>query len=123
MTETQRKFLTEYLGECWRSQETYYDCEKGHIVQRRTFTDLKDKQDLLEKVIEKGEWDDFINIAYQEYSSQFPFAYGEKICMSSLESRFHHYYKWLILLSPEETAELICKWKGQPDGLTKEERK
>ena len=113
MTETQKRFLIEYLGEKLHKGLVEFDVFCGKTTYtNRTFTDLKDKQALLEKVIEKGEWDDFISIAYQEYSSQFPFAYGEKICMSSLESRFHHYYKWLILLSPDETAELICRWKG-----------
>jgi hypothetical protein len=94
MTETQRKFLTEYLGECWHSQETYYDCEKGYIVRRRTFTDLKDKQDLLEAVIKKEQ------SIYHVFSSW------------SLDTGMDDFVVWLIKLSPEETAELICKWKG-----------
>jgi hypothetical protein len=91
MTETQRKWLTEYLGECWHSQETYYDCEKGYIVRRRTFTDLKDKQDLLEAVIRKDEFNDFL---YSEFRKTL------------------YIISDIILLSPEATAELICKWKG-----------
>jgi hypothetical protein len=94
MTETQRKFLTEYLGECWRSQETYYDCEKAEIVQRRTFTDLKDKQDLLKAVIKKEQ------SIYHVFSSW------------SLDTGMDDFVVWLIKLSPEATAELICKWKG-----------
>lgn len=93
MTETQRKFLTEYLGECWHSQETYYDCEKGYIVRRRTFTDLKDKQDLLEAVIKKEQ------SIYNVFSSW------------SLDYGMDDFVVWLIKLSPIETAELICKWK------------
>jgi hypothetical protein len=93
MTETQRKFLTEYLGECWHSQETYYDCEKGYIVRRRTFTDLKDKQDLLEAVIKKES-------IYNVFSS-WP-----------LDTGMYDFVVWSIKLSPLSTAELICKWKG-----------
>lgn len=118
MTETQKRFLTSYLGECWiehdnpdqliYSRQVYID--KSTLVNR-TFTTAQDKQYLLEALMANGEWDNFLNIAYQEYSREFPLVDGERITMSSLESRFHHYYKWLILLPSEEVAELICKWK------------
>ena len=94
MTETQRKFLTEYLGECWHSQETYYDCEKADIVRRRTFTTAKDKQDLLEAVIKKEQ------SIYHVFSSW------------SLDTGMDDFVVWLIKLSPLETADLICRWKG-----------
>jgi hypothetical protein len=94
MTETQRKFLTEYLGECWHSQETYYDCEKAEIVQRRTFDTAQDKQDLMEAVIKKEQ------SIYHVFSSW------------SLDTGMDDFVVWLIKLSPEATAELICKWKG-----------
>ena len=62
MTETQRKFLTEYLGECWHKDDVcphcgYYCTGKSVYccppIPNRTFTDLKDKQDLLEAIIKK----------------------------------------------------------------------
>lgn len=95
MTETQRKFLTEYLGECWHSQETYYDCEKGYIVRRRTFDTAQDKQDLLKTIIKKEQ------SIYHVFSSW------------SLDTGMDDFVVWLIKLSPLETAELICKWKGE----------
>ena len=106
MTETQRKFLTEYLGECWHSQETYYDCDKAEIVQRRTFTELKDKQDLLEAVIEKFEWN---SVTYDS-----PVLSGKFIGFREFATKYYEidFTLWLIQLSPEATAELICKWKG-----------
>jgi hypothetical protein len=116
MTETQRKFLTEYLGECWHSQETYYDCEKGYIVRRRTFTDLKDKQDLLEAVINRREWMDFCSMFIDSHKNKLAVRLWKDISDAMI-------MQWLIQLTPLETAELICKWKWQPDGLTKEERK
>jgi uncharacterized protein YprB with RNaseH-like and TPR domain len=103
MTETQRKWLTEkFLGECWHDYQTgippeifLEQCTKcGQIKTdfdlNRTFTTAQDKQDLLEKIDKKHEWKGFIShcVENEEFS-----------------------YKWLILLSPLETAELICKWK------------
>ena len=102
MTETQRKFLTEYLGECWidhnnpdqliYARQVYID---KSTLRNRTFTTAQDKQDLLMKVIEKGEWSKF-----------------EYYAMLSCPGKFLDYVIWLIPLSPLKTAELICKWKG-----------
>lgn len=111
MTETQRKFLTEYLGECWHSQETYYDCDKAEIVQRRTFTTAQDKQDLLMEIDKKGEWMEFIEFLSMTNFSKFVADSLAQI-VRVVETRAHNLYKWLIQLSPTETAELICKWKG-----------
>ena len=95
MTESQRSFLTGYLGEQWKGDIVDAICERCGTVfsVNRTFTEPKDKQDLLEKVIAKGEWDSFLDYLW------------DKVKVSHLSS-------WLIQLSPEETAELICKWKG-----------
>jgi hypothetical protein len=117
MTETQRKFLTEYLGECWHSQETYYDCEKAEIVQRRTFTDLKDKQDLLEAVIKKNEWYsvvwDMNGELMESQSGEFAgFKNYAKSFLFALSDSNESFTIKLIQLSPLETADLICKWKG-----------
>ena len=111
MTETQRKFLTEYLGliyheivgetkkgtslcSCGRSGMDYWDiCVKGNIH----FDTAQDKQDLLMAIIEKGEWSEF-------------HIYAVGSCPSNWNPE--EYTKWLIQLSPEKTAELICRWKG-----------
>lgn len=100
MTESQRKFLTEYLGECWidhnnpdqliYARQVYID---KSTLRNRTFTEPKDKQDLLEKVIEKGEWLEWLDYLWYEDTK-------------------NTFVEWLIQLSPEETAELICRWKG-----------
>jgi hypothetical protein len=110
MTETQRKWLTEYLGECWHipNGEISTDmmsrkcsvCGKWlhfadiELGTNRTFTTAKDKQDLLEAVIKKEQ------SIYHVFSSW------------SLDTGMDDFVVWLIKLSPEETAELICKWKG-----------
>jgi hypothetical protein len=98
MTETQRKFLTEYLGECFHSESENLHCVKCglsvlEIANRRTFTTAQDKQDLLMGIISNGEWIDF-RMAYA----------GRECCAD--------YSVFFIKLSPEATAELICKWKG-----------
>ena len=94
MTETQSKFLTEYLGECWKGDIVDGICERCGTVfsTNRTFTTAQDKYDLLEKVIEKGEWDGFLNYLWDKVDGG-------------------HFTAWLIQLSPEKTAELICRWK------------
>jgi hypothetical protein len=99
MTETQRKFLTEYLGERWKGDIIDGICERcGTIFStNRTFTTAQDKQDLLEAVIEKREWEYFENYA-------FNIAVGNPFTDNLIP--------WLIQLSPLETAELICRWKG-----------
>ena len=94
MTETQRKFLTEYLGECWKGDIIDGICGNlaEHIKeQNRTFTTAQDKQDLLEAVIKHGEFNDFL---YSEFRKTL------------------YVVSDIIQLSPEATAELICKWKG-----------
>ena len=96
MTETQRKFLTEYLGECWLVNEPEtVEFEDGSPISRynRTFTELSDKQDLLERVIKKCEWDNWLDYLWDK-------------------TPVRSFSQWLIQLSPEKTAELICKWKG-----------
>jgi uncharacterized protein YprB with RNaseH-like and TPR domain len=105
MTETQRKFLTEYLGECWHDYQTgippeifLEQCTKcGQIKTdfdlNRTFTTIQDKQDLLEAVIKKES-------IYHVFSSW------------SLDTGMDDFVVWLIKLSPEVIAEIICKWKG-----------
>ena len=119
MTETQRKWLTEYLGECWHkwdvilnpqnssdyiSQCKYCGIKSRRNIPNRTFTTAQDKQDLLEKVIRKGEWDAFI--VYIDWFSVVNPAYR------FTKAQIVSFISWLIQLSPEKTAELICKWKG-----------
>ena len=114
MTESQKRFLTSYLGEEWKGDIVDGICERCGTVfsVNRTFTEPKDKQDLLEALMAKGEWDNFLNIAYAEYSIEFPLVEPALKRRHSYSFTIDHYYKWLILLPPEETAELICKWKG-----------
>ena len=118
MTENQRKFLTEYLGECWHEVCRCEKCGYANVENsprfcfcvppvkttprvncmrvNRTFTDLKDKQDLLEKVIEKGEWMEFFYYLWATLS---------------VETFGSSFFAWLIQLPPIETAELVYKWK------------
>jgi hypothetical protein len=58
------------------------------------FTYAQDKQDLLEAVIKKEQ------SIYHVFSSW------------SLDTGMDDFVVWLIKLSPETIAEIICKWKG-----------
>jgi len=116
LTETQPKWLTEYLGECWHKfNRKLLRCKCGSKSDaRRTFADPKDKQDLLEKIIEKGEWREFDSYIFgHNYHNVRKY----KRCDYDDLDEFYDlmmsdYSKWLIQLSPLETAELVCKWKG-----------
>lgn len=102
MTETQRKFLTEYLGETIFPNPYQL---KEIVKLNRTFATAQDKQDLLEAVIEKGEW----LIEYVGFARYLKAEYNQQC----VEGHYRNVFTaWLIQLSPLETAELICKWKG-----------
>lgn len=60
--DNKRKILTEYLGECWHSQETWYDCDNATHCKRRTFDNRNDLMDLYEAIQRK---DDFWE--YEKY--------------------------------------------------------
>ncbi len=109
MTETQKRFLISYLGECDHEESplrTYKcsKCGKWNYEFRRLKFDAQDKQDLLEAIDKNGEWDEFEACADTTHYFLKP-SKTNWIADSTLT-------KWLVLLSPEETAELICKWKG-----------
>ena len=122
MTESQRKFLTGYLGECWHNisggiSEDMMSLKCGvcgkwlHILDielycQRTFTEPKDKQDLLEAIIKKFEW---FSVSYQSSGVSGEFIGFERFAKSCADFDFT---VWLVQLPPIETAELICRWKG-----------
>lgn len=116
MTESQRKWLTEYLGECWheydKSSSLYNRCTCGAICgnlaehineSTHTFTTIQDKQDLLEKVIAKGDEDSFYSFVKDLFCEEYQ-NYNENTDEFGFITHF-------IQLSPLETAELVLKWK------------
>lgn len=115
MTESQKRFLTSYLGECWiehdnpnqliYSRQSYLD--KSALVNR-TFTNAQDKQDLLEKMIEKGEFHFFCIGTFGDW--YFHNVWAKKL--ENGEDVSDDFFSDFIKLSPINTAELICKWKG-----------
>lgn len=75
MIETDRKLLTEYLGECWHELLTDSDfpalcsCGKGFTTDdhhNRTFTTREDMMDLYEVIWKKREWERFIDYSGNE---------------------------------------------------------
>ena len=99
MTESQKRFLHEYLGEQWKGNITDAICERCGTVfsVNRTFTEPQDKQDLLEAIDRDGEFIDFHRFAYEN---------------CDVENKSIQFFRWFVFLSPIETADLICKWKG-----------
>ena len=75
MNESDRKLLTEYMGECWHEDLADENgrcpiCDKGLAIpigagrtlmswNRRTFDNGNDLYALKEKIAEKGEWNEF----------------------------------------------------------------
>lgn len=66
-----------------------------YLGKNGRFTSAQDKQDLLEAVIRNGEWELF-----------------EIHAMFACPTRAKNYTKWLIQLSPQDTAKLVCQWEG-----------
>ncbi len=75
LTEHHRKALTEYLGECWH-EAFWHDirgiacvkCDKGLngiFDLHKTFTTPADLHAVYSRMVEKGEWDDFNDIAIE----------------------------------------------------------
>ncbi len=57
MTDTQRKMLTEWLGERWLTNQECIDS----YASNRCFDTWQDVGDCKDKLVEKGLWDDFLN--------------------------------------------------------------
>ena len=64
ITDEMRKMLTEFLGECWRTRETWYDCDKAMHCHRRTFTSDSDMLAVFRKIRDDGKWGRFWDWAY-----------------------------------------------------------
>jgi len=70
LTDEQRKVLTDLIGECWHELINDADfpmqcsCGKGistHDHHNRPFTTHQDLVDVYGKLVEKGEWEGFVN--------------------------------------------------------------
>jgi predicted Zn-dependent protease len=102
MTETQRKWLLKYIDKEWLHTD---------------FTYAQDKQDLLEAVIRKNEWYsvvwDMNGELMESQSGEFAgFKNYAKSFLFALSDSNESFTIKLIQLSPLETADLICRWKG-----------
>lgn len=72
MNDQTRKLLTEYLGECWDENEKTFPYKRetnSHgesitVNRNRSFTTPDDADALRRKMVEKGDWADFIDYAY-----------------------------------------------------------
>lgn len=125
MNESQRKWLTLYIGECWH--EWYGgpmfggtipddwpisdECKKCHTPRHfyaghfgemnrytghRTFTTWADLGAVKEAIEQKGEWASFQTFASGEY----------------LKDDSGQFFFTLWLFNPSRFCELVCAWKG-----------
>lgn len=119
MTESQRKWLTEYIGECWHDPQIFA-CDDGSYFIRctkcknpaktyttlRTFSTWADLGAGMEAIQKKGweEWDSFSYFAHGEWV-----AYEGADVPSYKECR-RDFTAWLF--TPSRFFELVCRWKG-----------
>ena len=95
MNESDRKILTNQLGECWHiQQDDSILCRCGEpLPHNRTFTTRNDLMDLYQQVYEDGKWDDFFwDFAFKRK----PENYGLGEAETSV---------WLCCLNGEDYAE------------------
>jgi hypothetical protein len=100
LTESDRRLLTEYLGECWHewkgpSSNFCSKCDK-YAERNRTFITIQDFYDLKVKIVERGEWEDFIEFAYR--------GVWDRICGRDTKGEFTN---WLI--NPDR-CETVASW-------------
>jgi hypothetical protein len=116
MTDDRRRMLTEeVLGECWHGytdgvtsdgQWRMCTCGYAYIIpekhRNRTFATWKDLGDLKEKIVEMGEWDEFIDFTLEEHGSLGP--------VFSNEAKFYKadYIDWLM--DKIRFPELVAEW-------------
>jgi hypothetical protein len=119
MIETDRKLLTEYLGECWHEwqyikgsirQELFQCCKCGEACKgvaseeqkQRTFTTREDLYDLFGKIYEAGRWEEFEAYAWDRWPDVGSFKHG-----------IGKYTAWLFCLSGdgyEERCQMMTDW-------------
>ena len=111
MKESTRKALTLYLGECWHEKR----CPTGNIAEMhtckkcgcayhplygsRTFTTPDDADALRRKMVEKGDWREFIIFSYDKY----PLA---KSFDSTIRETIYGFTNYLM----DNFNELCSKW-------------
>jgi len=121
LPESDRRLLTEFLGECWHDDPIFreyipgvehiqfveLECSKchGHYLKNRTFTTWQDTGDLKERIVEMGEWDEFIDFTLEEHGSLGP--------VFSNEAKFYKadYIDWLM--DEIRFPELVAGWWWQ----------
>ena len=116
LTESDRKLLTEYLGECWHNwevvrgganNELYPVCVRchaaGHInLLQRTFTSIQDFYDLKEKMVERKEWSNFCKYADDKWMEEW--LAEDEYENATFES---DYSRWLI---HPDRCETVASW-------------
>lgn len=68
LTESQKKMLSEWLGECWHDPvrpkpgSIFRKCSKCgsyDMEDTRTFLDPRDQQACIDKLVKEGKWEEF----------------------------------------------------------------
>jgi hypothetical protein len=122
MNESDKKRLTEWLGECWHikgdkvSEQVYVCSNCARYFNRksanRTFTEDADFFACFEKLVEKGEWEKFGWFAVQTWQKE------DRV--DGVSHTEHGYNQWL--LSRTESGRyrlcvLVAEWRAQKEGV------
>lgn len=100
MNDTRRRMLTEYLSECQSCLRTWASSGLAFRLDNqcscRNFDTAQDMVDLVRKIVERGDWEGFVN-------------YFSSKNMNVYLAGFSSSAAWLIT-DPARTCELIAEW-------------
>jgi hypothetical protein len=106
MNDDRRKLLTNYLGECWHIYNGIaWVCQQAgcnaHTPRdkNRTFTDPMDMDALRRRLVEKRDWDNFLDFC------ENTFAKADHPCICDF---CQEYIGWLM--DPERFSMLVAEW-------------
>lgn len=108
MNDTDRKLLTEYLGECWhefhREHPNKHYCSKCvSTASNRTFFAEADMMALYRRIAEKGEWEEFCKVMIGEWESKNNY----------VDLEISEFTAWLFCLSGEgyeERCQMVAEF-------------
>ena len=110
MTDETKKLLTEWMGECYHewgiTDDAFLVCQKCqarryHVHENRTFTDAQDVQDLGNKLVEKGLWQEFLEFSSEIFLGVFP------VHIKNGLEYYNFRFILFIMLNPTRFCELV----------------
>jgi len=107
LTEARKKMLTEFIGECWHELKRQEDGVDGHkicscgnwyyisCIENRPFDAPDDRQALAEKLMEMGEWNEFLLFAASKFNP---------------DKEMKHFAYWFLVERPDRFSWLVAEF-------------